>query len=33
MGTLHLVKPIGNSEFYRSDIAQIDVKFQMVNPM
>lgn len=27
MGTLHLVKPIGNSEFYRSDITQIDVKF------
>ncbi len=27
MGTLHLVKPIRNSEFYRSDIAQIDVNF------
>lgn len=27
MGTLHLVKSIGNSEFYRSDITQIDVTF------
>lgn len=27
MGTLHLVKSIGNSEFYRSNITQIDVIF------
>lgn len=27
MGTLHLVRSIGNGEFYRSDIEQIEVKF------